>query len=118
MTTRLPGVDSLEAVHEHNRRTVDALLDRCREDGTVRADVTTEDVLFALAALGRAVPALTAAAAPDAWRRPLTLLLAGLRTAPDAEPLPAPALTAAGLGEVLRELGPHRTRAGEREADA
>ncbi|MFF8573064.1 TetR/AcrR family transcriptional regulator [Streptomyces sp. NPDC015140] len=114
MTTHLRGVDSLEAVHEHNRRTVDALLVRCRDDGAVRADVTTEDVLFGLAALGRAVPALTAATTPDAWRRPLALFLAGLRTAPAAPPLPAPALTAAGLGEVLRELGPHRTRAGGR----
>ncbi|MFI1754947.1 TetR/AcrR family transcriptional regulator [Streptomyces sp. NPDC020571] len=125
MTTHLRGVESLEAVHEHNRRTVAALLSRLRDEGTVRADVTTEDVLFGLAALGRAVPALTAATAtpdatatataPDAWRRPLALFLAGLRTAPAAAPLPAPALTAAELGEVLRELGPHRTRAGDRE---
>ncbi|CAM5239516.1 Helix-turn-helix transcriptional regulator OS=Streptomyces tendae OX=1932 GN=GUR47_20455 PE=4 SV=1 [Streptomyces tendae] len=134
MTTHLRGVESLEAVHEHNRRTVDALLSRLRDEGTVRADVTTEDVLFALAALGRAVPALTAATtapgaaataevayaahatvtAPDAWRRPLALFLAGLRTEPAAGALPAPALTAAELGEVLRELGPHRTRAGDR----
>ncbi|MEV4046622.1 TetR/AcrR family transcriptional regulator [Streptomyces sp. NPDC049744] len=125
MTTRLRGVESLEAVHGHNRRTVDALLSRLRDEGTVRADVTTEDVLFGLAALGRAVPALTTAtaasdttatgSAPDAWRRPLALFLAGLRTAPAAGPLPAPALTAAELAEVLRELGPHRTRAGDRE---
>ncbi|MFG3319545.1 TetR/AcrR family transcriptional regulator [Streptomyces sp. NPDC048171] len=115
MTTHLRGVDSLEAVHEHNRRTVDALLVRCRDEGSVRADVTTEDVLFGLAALGRAVPALTAATAPDAWRRPLALFLAGLRAGPAAPALPAPALTAADLGEVLRELGPHRTRAGGRD---
>ncbi|MCW8116937.1 TetR/AcrR family transcriptional regulator [Streptomyces anthocyanicus] len=132
MTTHLRGVDSLEAVHEHNRRTVDTLLTRLRDEGTVRADVTTEDVLFGLAALGRAVPALTAATAataaaasapaaetaPDAWRRPLALFLGGLRTAPAAAALPAPALTAAELGEVLRELGPHRTRAGDREPRA
>ncbi|MGW0345446.1 TetR/AcrR family transcriptional regulator [Streptomyces anthocyanicus] len=132
MTTHLRGVDSLEAVHEHNRRTVDTLLTRLRDEGTVRADVTTEDVLFGLAALGRAVPALTAATAataaaasapaaetaPDAWRRPLALFLGGLRTAPAAAALPAPALTAAELGEVLRELGPHRTRARDREPRA
>ncbi|MCZ4635098.1 TetR/AcrR family transcriptional regulator, partial [Streptomyces rubrogriseus] len=50
--------------------------------------------------------------------RPLALFLGGLRTAPAAAALPAPALTAAELGEVLRELGPHRTRAGDREPRA
>ncbi|MFI5855782.1 TetR/AcrR family transcriptional regulator [Streptomyces parvulus] len=118
MTTRLRGVDSLEAVHEHNRATVEALLVRCRDEGTVRADVTTEDVLFGLAALGRAVPALTAAAAPDAWRRPLALFLAGLRATPTAPPLPAPALTTTELADVLGELGPHRPRTGGRDTGA
>ncbi|MFE7839264.1 TetR/AcrR family transcriptional regulator [Streptomyces sp. NPDC057474] len=112
MTTHVRGVDVLEDVHEHNRRTVDFLLGRGRDEGTVRADVTTEDVLFALAALGRAVPALTTATAPDAWRRPLTLFLDSLRppgsTATPSPPLPGPALTAEQLGEVLAELGPHR----------
>ncbi|MEV6378419.1 helix-turn-helix domain-containing protein [Streptomyces sp. NPDC051773] len=117
MTTRVRGVDVLESVHEHNRRTVELLLRRGREEGTVRADVTTEDVLFALAALGRAVPALTAVTTPDAWRRPLTLLLAGLRpsASPPAPqpPLPEPSLTAEQLHAVLGELGPHRAAARE-----
>ncbi|MFE3852391.1 TetR/AcrR family transcriptional regulator [Streptomyces griseorubiginosus] len=108
MTTRLEGVGSLEAVHAHNRATIDLLLARGREQGSIRADVTTEDVLFALAALGRAVPALTGAVAPDAWRRPLALLLDSLRAAPTVAPLPSPALTAEQLGDVLQGLGPHR----------
>ncbi|MCC9706810.1 TetR/AcrR family transcriptional regulator; helix-turn-helix transcriptional regulator [Streptomyces sp. MNU76] len=117
MTTRVPGVDTLEDVHEHNRRTIESLLRRGREEGTVRADVTTEDVLFALAALGRAVPALTAVTTPDAWRRPLALLLDGLRppgpTDTRSSPtLPEPALDAAQLADVLAELGPHRTPRG------
>ncbi|MGW5969766.1 TetR/AcrR family transcriptional regulator [Streptomyces sp. NPDC055186] len=111
MTTHLPDVESLRSVHAHNRRTVELLLDRGRGEGTVRPDVTTEDVLFALAALGRAVPSLTAAAGPDAWRRPLALLLDGLRAAPPP-PLPGRALTGAELGEVLQEMGPHRARTG------
>ncbi|WP_217242918.1 TetR/AcrR family transcriptional regulator [Streptomyces sp. AC555_RSS877] len=109
MTTRLEGVDALQAVHVHNRETVELLLRRGRDEGTVRADVTVEDVLFALAALGRAVPALATATASDAWRRPLALLLAGLQTSPTASrPLPGPALTPDQLGDVLQELGPHR----------
>ncbi|MER6087416.1 TetR/AcrR family transcriptional regulator [Streptomyces bluensis] len=112
MTTHLEGVDALESVHAHNRETIELLLSRGRDQGTVRADVTTEDVLFSLAALGRAVPALASAAAPDAWRRPLTLLLDGLRASPAATPLPSPSLTAPQLGDVLRGLGPHRAPRG------
>ncbi|SDD97224.1 hypothetical protein SAMN05216505_11486 [Streptomyces prasinopilosus] len=117
MTTRLPDVEALRAVHAHNRRTVELLLGRGREEGTVRPDVTTEDVLFALAALGRAVPPLTAAATPDAWRRPLSLLLDGLRASPPS-PLPDRSLTAAELDDVLREMGPHRSRPQEGPKDA
>ncbi|WP_043664339.1 TetR/AcrR family transcriptional regulator [Streptomyces xylophagus] len=104
MTTHLDGVDSLQAVHAHNRRTVELLLSRGRDQGTIRADVTPEDVLFALAALGRTVPALTTAAGPDAWRRPLALLLDGLRAAPATPALPAPALTATQLNSALQGL--------------
>lgn len=105
MTTHLEGVEALQAVHAHNRETMDVLLSRGREQGTIRADVTTEDVLFALAALGRAIPALTTATTPEAWHRPLALLLAGLRTQPTTPRLPAPPLTAEQLGSVLQELG-------------
>ncbi|MFJ9154036.1 TetR/AcrR family transcriptional regulator [Streptomyces sp. NPDC102270] len=108
MTTHLEGVESLQAVHAHNRATMELLLRRGREEGSVRADVTTEDVLFALAALGRAVPSLAAAVGPEAWRRPLSLLLDGLRASPAVAPLPSPALTAGELGDVLQGLGPHR----------
>ncbi|MFC8132005.1 TetR/AcrR family transcriptional regulator [Streptomyces sp. NPDC057302] len=109
MTTHLEGIEALQAVHAHNRETVDILLGRGRDQGTVRADATTEDVLFALAALGRAIPALTTATTPDAWRRPLSLFLDGLRAAPPTPPLPGAGLTTTQLGDVLRELGPHRT---------
>ncbi|MDQ0600300.1 AcrR family transcriptional regulator [Streptomyces canus] len=109
MTTRVDGVDSLTAVHAHNRETLELLLRRGHAEGTVRPDATVEDVLFTLAALGRAVPALTAATTPDTWRRPLALLLAGLRTDALRSPLPGAALTPAELGDVLQELGPHRT---------
>ncbi|MEU5955823.1 helix-turn-helix domain-containing protein [Streptomyces sp. NPDC047525] len=111
MTTHLEGIEALQAVHAHNRETMEILLSRGREQGTVRADATTEDVLFALAALGRAIPALTTATTPDAWRRPLTLFLDGLHTSPSTpstQPLPGTPLTATELGEVLQELGPHR----------
>ncbi|MEU9128786.1 helix-turn-helix domain-containing protein [Kitasatospora sp. NPDC048540] len=109
MTTGIEGVRSLDAVHTHNRETVDLLIRRAQQQGTLRADVTTEDLLVMLAALGRAVPAL-AAVVPDVWRRYLTLFLDGLRTVPQEGALPAPALTPAELADVLRDLGPHRSR--------
>ncbi|MCI3274867.1 TetR/AcrR family transcriptional regulator [Streptomyces cylindrosporus] len=107
MTTRIQGVEALDSVHAHNRRTMEILLERGQEEGKVRDDVTTEDVLFALAALGRAVPALTAATTSDAWLRPLALFLDSLRPAP--APLPGSPLGAGQLADVLRELGPHRS---------
>ncbi|MGY0490752.1 TetR/AcrR family transcriptional regulator [Streptomyces sp. WG-D5] len=112
MTTSLQGVEALEAVHAHNRHTLELLLAGGRAQGTVRADVTTEDVLFSLAALGRAVPALAAATAPGAWRRPLALFLDGLRAAPNLSPLPHPAPDPDQLQRTLGELGPHRTSPG------
>ncbi|GAA4135920.1 helix-turn-helix transcriptional regulator [Streptomyces sp. RK31] len=111
MTTRLPDVETLGAVHAHNRETVDVLLERARAQGSVRADVTTEDLLFTLAALGRAVPPLAVAAGPDAWRRPLALFLEGLRgPAHEPRPLPGRPLDEEELGQVLGEMGPHRAR--------
>lgn len=107
MTTSLEGVTSLEAIHAHNRTTIHGLLRRGQEQGTIRADLTTEDLLFTLAALGRAVPALTTVT-PDAWLRPPTLLLDGLRACPATPSLPAPALTSAQLRKVLLNLGPRR----------
>ncbi|WP_030183019.1 TetR/AcrR family transcriptional regulator [Streptomyces sp. NRRL S-813] len=109
MTTNLEGVTSLEAIHAHNRETIDELIRRGKEQGTIRPDLTTEDLLFTLAALGRAVPALTTIA-PDAWLRPLTLLLDALRTNPATPPLTAPPLTSHQLGKVLLNLGPRKRR--------
>ncbi|MEU6419453.1 TetR/AcrR family transcriptional regulator [Streptomyces spiralis] len=109
MTTNLEGVTSLEAIHAHNRETIDELIRHGKEQGTIRPDLTTEDLLFTLAALGRAVPALTTVA-PDAWLRPLTLLLDALRTNPATPPLPAPPLTSHQFGKVLLNLGPHKRR--------
>lgn len=109
MTTNLEGVTSLEAVHAHNHVTIADLLRRGQAQGTVRTDLTTEDVLLALAALGRVMPALSSVA-PGAWARPLSLLLDGFRAHPAAPALPGPSLTSAQLGDVLLELGPHRRR--------
>lgn len=108
MTTGIQGVPSLEALHVHNRETLGLLISRAQEEGTMRDDVVVEDLLFVLAALGRAVPS-SAAVVPGAWRRHLALLLDGFR-ARAAQPLPAPPLTLDELGRVLLDLGPHAAR--------
>lgn len=107
MTTAIPGIEALDALHAEHRRTVASLMARAQEQGAMRTDVTVEDLLLSLAALGRTVPAL--APVPGAWRRQLTLFLDALR-APGAEALPGRALTERELADVLHALGPHRAR--------
>ncbi|MGW2257813.1 TetR/AcrR family transcriptional regulator [Streptomyces sp. NPDC001780] len=102
MTTPLPGVPSLARLHVHNAGTISALLARCRAEGTARADVSVEDLLFGLAALGRAAPAAEAAA-PGSWRRQLALFLDALR-ATDAHPLPGEPLGPDELAPALSAL--------------
>ena len=102
MTTGIEGVPTLEKLHVHNAETFTGLLERCRDRGLVRSDVVTEDLLLSLAALGRTAPALEAAV-PGSWRRPLALLVDGLR-AEGAHALPTEPLTAAQLASALSEM--------------
>ncbi len=99
LTTAIQGVPTLDALREENRRTLETLLRRGQEQRTIRADLTIEDLLFLLAALGRAAPA-----APDSWRRHLALLLDGLRPAA-ARPLPAASLRPEQFDAALHRLG-------------
>ncbi|MFI5763982.1 TetR/AcrR family transcriptional regulator [Streptomyces sp. NPDC051563] len=110
MTSPVEGVTSLDAVHVHNHETMALLVDRAQRDGTMRTDVTVEDLLMSLATLGRSVPSLAAAGPPNAWRRQLALFLDALRASTrPTSPLPAPGLTPEQLGAVLLDLGPHRS---------
>lgn len=110
MTTGIEGVPTLEKLHVHNAETFGTLLDRCRRQGLVRADVVTEDLLLGLAALGRAAPALQSAV-PGSWRRPLALLIDGLR-AEGAHELPTKPLTPDQLASALSELNHPRSSSG------
>ncbi|GGY22375.1 TetR/AcrR family transcriptional regulator [Streptomyces xanthochromogenes] len=103
MTTGIEGVPTLDAVHAHNHATLSDLMRRAAADGALRTDVVTEDLLFALSALGTSLPAIESIR-PGSWRRPLALLLAGFR-ATAQHPLPARALTPEETARVHRELG-------------
>ena len=87
LTTAVTGVPALDAFKRHNRETVTLLVARAQHQGSMRTDVTAEDLLISLGALCGAVPALSSADAPDAWRRPLALLMDGFRAA-GGHPLP------------------------------
>ncbi|MFD9435016.1 TetR/AcrR family transcriptional regulator [Streptomyces sp. NPDC060002] len=99
MTTGIRGVPTLDTLREENRRTLETLLLRGQEQRTIRADLTVEDLLFLLTALGLATPA-----APGSWRRHLALVLDGLR--PQAtHPLPEPPLGPEQFEAALHRLG-------------
>ncbi|MCW2962554.1 MAG: TetR family transcriptional regulator [Thermoleophilia bacterium] len=66
---------------------VEALLVRARDAGAIRPDLTPEDVKLLLLAVARAVPATAGVVTETAWRRPLALVLDGMRAC-NSEPLP------------------------------
>ncbi|MFD7061154.1 TetR/AcrR family transcriptional regulator [Streptomyces sp. NPDC059906] len=95
------GATTVDLIHERHRRTVHTLLLRGQKQGTVRPDMTTEDLLLALAVLGRALPALITTAGPGSWHRPLALLLDASRAHPAAFRLPTPSFTEDELDKIL-----------------
>ena len=81
------------------------LLRRAQDAGTIRADITAEDVLLLEAAAGQAASALMGVV-PELWRRYLDVIFDGLR-ADGAHPLPHPAPTA----EQFEAIKPRRATA-------
>jgi AcrR family transcriptional regulator len=84
------GELSAEAAAAHDRLTgtIDALVERARAHGVLRADVTGTDVLLLMCAPNH-VAGYVRDAPPDLWRRYLGIIFDGLR--PDgAHPLPHP----------------------------
>jgi AcrR family transcriptional regulator len=68
---------------------VDALVDRAREHGVVRADITGTDVILLMCAPNY-VTSYLPDASPDLWQRYLAIIFDGLRPE-GAHPLPQPA---------------------------
>ncbi|SDT19868.1 transcriptional regulator, TetR family [Streptomyces sp. TLI_053] len=85
-----------------NAATVGSLVARAQEQGTMRADVTTTDLLFVFGALCRSLPVATELR-PDLWRRHLALLLDGFRVRA-AHPLPVPPVGEERLDRMFAEL--------------
>ena len=83
----------LERVRAHLYATIGALVDRAREHGAVRPDITGTDVILLMCAPNY-VAGYAPGASPDLWRRYLAIIFDGLR--PEAAhplPLPPPAMS-------------------------
>jgi AcrR family transcriptional regulator len=83
----------VERVRAHLYATIGALVDRAREHGAVRPDITGTDVILLMCAPNY-VAGYAPGASPDLWRRYLAIIFDGLR--PEAAhplPLPPPAMS-------------------------
>lgn len=97
----LPRLWTTDTEHEslgRVRRTIAALLDDAKHHQRVREELTSTDVTMIMWSI-RGVIETTRAVAPDAWRRHLDLLLAGLR--PASEPLAHRPITRAQVDRVI-----------------
>ncbi|MEU6373592.1 helix-turn-helix domain-containing protein [Streptomyces sp. NPDC046909] len=107
---RYPNATRLMTVCEHSFGYTVRVIERARQDGSLRPDFTPEDLLLVLgtnALLARAAAGL----APDVWRRGVAFALDGLRTAA-ARPLPAGPLTPEQMYEVMGNLNAGAARGG------
>jgi AcrR family transcriptional regulator len=101
IATRGHGSERAQAMRARIQPLLRRLIERAHEQGTLRADFTDADLPLAFWTGDRVIE-LTAAIAPDHWRRFLAVFLDGLRAGP-AQGLPGRALTRAELASIARE---------------
>jgi AcrR family transcriptional regulator len=104
MGMRFPHTTKLEVARTRLFELVAQILDRAKQSGQLRADLTTEDLALVTWANARILQAGRAAGAPDAWRRHLGFLLDGFR-AERAHPLPQPPLSPRQVHRAMLTLG-------------
>jgi AcrR family transcriptional regulator len=108
LAARGPDAPRVKVARRRLHTAIERLVTRARDEGGLREDVTTEDVLVLLWATARVVER-TEDIAPGQVRRFVAMHLDGLRAAA-ATPPPAPPLTARQLGRVRRENAAARRR--------
>ncbi len=93
---------------------IEALVDRAKAQGVVRADLDQTDLVFTQVALSAIIDA-TRAIAPDLYLRYLTLILDGIRAErSELTPLPTPPLTADQTHTAMtRQRRPGRARSAQ-----
>ena len=95
---RVPQAPPTEG-HLRGYELMKQVVERARDAGALRSDVTLEDMAFVTWGTARTVEA-TAGIRPQAWRRHLALMLDGFR-ASAAHPLPEPPLRPDELVDIM-----------------
>jgi len=105
---RFPHAPGIEAARKRAYDLGRRIVERAQAEGSLRPDITPEDLAFIVWALSR-VSEATHAVDPQAWRRYLALTLDGFRAAA-AHPLPAPPLRPRQVLRAQLHLGRRRLR--------
>lgn len=91
-----------ERIHDQMCRDIEVILFRAQEAGEARPDITQADIINLIWSNGR-ITSATSAAAPNAWRRHLYLMLDAYR-AERAHPIPEPPMTDEQLYDAMVHL--------------
>jgi AcrR family transcriptional regulator len=102
LSRRFPGSPETEEIHDEMCRQIADVLIRAQEAGAARPDITLADIVNLIWSNGRMIDA-TSTAAPNAWRRPLYLMLDAYR-AERAHPIPEPPMTEKQLYNAMIHL--------------
>lgn len=102
LSRRFPGNADTERIHDQMCRQIEDVLTRAQEAGEARPDITAADIVNLIWSNGRMIDA-TSAAAPNAWRRHLYLMLDAYR-AERAHSLPEPPMTEKQLYDAMVHL--------------
>jgi hypothetical protein len=98
-----PAARSLEQTRARGYALFTQLIDRAKEQGSLREDFSPEDLVYLLITNGAFVAA-TSRIGPMAWKRYVALFLEGCR-ADRAHPLPEPPLTGDQMFRAMLALG-------------
>jgi len=91
-----------ERIHDQMCRDIEVILIRAQEAGEARPDITQADIINLIWSNGR-ITSATSAAAPNAWRRYLYLMLDAYR-AERAHSIPEPPMTSDQLYDAMVHL--------------
>ena len=107
VSMRLPEAAGLAAAQDRIGDIAARIIGRAQQQGSLRPDLTTEDLAFVIWSQSR-INQATRDVAPRAWRRHLYLMLDGFR-AESAHPLPEPPLTVDQAYRAMLGLNATRT---------